>query len=159
MDKNNRTQSTEHRNSLINDLTENIFNTASDIVTIDIEEEVKKKISTDIKERLQFETSVLLNEAVTKISPISPLEKEEKEARKFQRFGKNFLYQHMLMFVSVIILIITGIPLKFPTFDLSKFIIIDLFGGLNNSTFVHRVGAVGLIIVSFWHLVYIIFRN
>jgi len=56
------------------------------------------------------------------------------------------------MIVSVVTLILTGIPLKFPEFDLSKFIIIDVLGGLQNSTLIHRVAAVGLIIVGVWHL-------
>ncbi len=61
----------------------------------------------------------------------------------------------MLMFMSVILLILTGMPLKFPEFGISKFMIVTVFGGLQNSTLIHRIAAVGLIIVGAWHLGYI----
>jgi len=65
----------------------------------------------------------------------------------------------MLMFLSVILLIVTGMPLKFPEFGISKFVILHMFGGIQNSTLIHRVAAVGLIIVGTWHLGYIAFSR
>lgn len=157
--ENNRKLNETKRLGLLDDLTSNIIESARTIVSIEVDNKTEKDLTRNIRERLMFESSMLLNETVTKISPTYKPDTEKKEQRMFERFGKNFRYQHMLMFVSVIILIITGIPLKFPTFGFSKFIIIDVFGGLGNSTLIHRVGAVGLIIVGFWHLVYIIFSR
>jgi cytochrome b subunit of formate dehydrogenase len=37
--------------------------------------------------------------------------------------------------------------------------IVTVFGGLQNSTLIHRIAAVGLIIVGAWHLGYIIFSR
>ena len=101
---------------------------------------------------------MLLNEAVTKFSAGRAVAEEPAE-RTFERFGKNFRAQHMLMIVSVITLIITGMPLKFPEFGISKFIVLTIFGGLENSTLIHRIGAVGLIIVGVWHLGYTFFSR
>ncbi len=143
---------TEKKDVLIDELTENIVATATSIVKPVEKEKDIRKLKATIKERLTFEANIALNEAVTLLSPVGVL--EEGKERTFERFGKNFRAQHMLMFVSVIILIITGMPLKFPEYGISKFIVIDLFGGLQNSTLVHRVGAVGLIIVGVWHLLY-----
>ena len=153
---NSKKKNLDQRASLIKELAASIVTSADDIVQITPSEEQKESITKDVTERLQYEASSLLNEVVTKlhapsIEEITPAPIKE---RNFERFGKNFRYQHMLMFTSVILLIITGMPLKFPQFALSKFIVIDIFGGLQNSTVVHRVGAVGLIIVGVWHLIY-----
>ncbi len=146
----------DKRESYIKSLSNNIIESAVDIVKIEPTVEQINEIREEVTERLQYESSSLLNEAVTKLHPtsLSEMMPEEREERSFERFGKNFRYQHMLMFVSVITLIVTGMPLKFPEFDISKFIVIDLLGGLHNSTLIHRIGAVGLIIVGIWHLIY-----
>ncbi len=152
----NKKTNLDKREAYIKGLSDNIIKSAVDIVKIEPTNEQLNDISKEMTERLQYESSSLLNEAVTKLHPqsLSKMYPEEQPERSFERFGKNFRYQHMLMFTSVIILIITGMPLKFPEFSISKFIVIDIFGGLQNSTFIHRVGAVGLIIVGIWHLVY-----
>jgi cytochrome b subunit of formate dehydrogenase len=71
----------------------------------------------------------------------------------FQRFNRNFRFQHMVMFSSVILLIITGMPIKFPNFILSRFVI-NLWGGINNSTIVHRIGALMLVYFMVHHMLY-----
>ena len=123
----NKKQNMDQRDSLISSLTENIVSSAVDIVKNDEDTKELKRITVNVKERLNFEASVLLNETVTKLSPAATISKlTEEPERMFQRFGVNFRAQHILMFVSCIILIITGIPLKFPTYAISKFVIIDL---------------------------------
>lgn len=143
--------------ALISDLADNIVDTASSITEADENDTRIDEVSRQIKERLSFEAGVLLNEAVTWLKPGRVYERlKELPLRTFRRFGINFRMQHMLMFVSVIILIVTGMPLKFPQLAISKFIIVDIFGGLDNSTLIHRVGAVGLIIVGVWHMLYVV---
>jgi formate dehydrogenase subunit gamma len=61
----------------------------------------------------------------------------------------------MVLFSSVILLIFTGMPLKFPDFVLSRFLI-GLWGGIQNSTVVHRVGAGMLIYFMVHHFFYTI---
>ncbi|NOY88504.1 MAG: cytochrome b/b6 domain-containing protein [FCB group bacterium] len=158
--ENEKKQEIRNRDTIIKELSENILNTATSIIEPDLDQKTLDKIAHDIKERLNFEANVLLNETVTKISP-KKVYKELKEIpeRTFQRFGRNIRFQHILMFTSVIILIITGMPLKFPELAISQFIILKIFGGLENSTFIHRIGATGLITVGLWHLFYIIFSK
>jgi len=159
MDKEKK-QETKNRDTIIKELTDNILDTATSITEPELDQKTLDKIEQDIKERLNFEANVLLNETVTKITPKKAY-KEFKEIpeRTFQRFGKNLRFQHILMFTSVITLIITGMPLKFPELGISRFIILNIFGGLENSTFIHRIGATGLIAVGLWHLLYIIFSK
>ena len=80
-------------------------------------------------------------------------EKHPEEGEMFQRFNRNFRFQHIVMFTSVILLIITGMPIKFPDFVLSRFLV-NLWGGFHNSTIVHRIGAGMLIYFMVHHLFY-----
>lgn len=146
----------KRRRDLIDQLSANVIETARPLIDPDTDKDALKKTAEEISERIQFETNLAVNEIVTRYASRKVDESEIPKERTFERFGKNFRSQHMLMFISVIILIITGMPLKFPELGISKFIIVDVFGGLQNSTLIHRVGAVGLIIVGVWHLFYAI---
>ncbi len=74
---------------------------------------------------------------------------------EFERLSLNLRLQHGLMALSVIFLILTGIPLKFHEYALAR-AIIGLFGGPDTSPIVHRVAATGLAIVAVWHMLYIV---
>ena len=90
---------------------------------------------------------------------ISLLEAEAKESgRTFRRFTRNILIQHWIMAVSVIILVITGMPIKFADASFSS-VILKLLGGIEVSRVLHRIGATGLIYVSIYHLFYILFTR
>ncbi|MEW6049707.1 MAG: cytochrome b/b6 domain-containing protein [Candidatus Zixiibacteriota bacterium] len=150
----------QKRQELIKDLTRNILDCAEPHIDPATPPEELQKTTTQIEERLQFEANVALSEVVTRFSVKRPKDKiEEAVERSFERFGKNFRAQHMLMFLSVVLLIITGMPLKFPEYGISRFVIVTIFGGLPNSTLIHRVAAVGLITVGAWHLGYIAFSR
>lgn len=87
------------------------------------------------------------------------LEAENKnEERKFRRFSKNILIQHWIMAASVILLVITGMPIKFADASFSS-VVLKLLGGIEVSRFLHRLGATGLIYVSIYHLFYILFTR
>ena len=153
-----RTKDTKSpRRTLAEKLGQEVIDNARPLIDAETPPAELTKFSSQVADRIEFEANVAFSEAVTKFSkqkvkvPVA-----ETGERMFERFGKNFRFQHMLMFLSVILLIVTGIPLKFPTFGISKFIILDIFGGLQNSTVVHRVAAVGLMIVGAWHFGYII---
>lgn len=151
----------DRREELLEKLADNLTEQVTSVFYTPCDKETENKIRTDISERINFEASVAVNEAVTKYVPARVRTEEELkiEERTFVRFGRNFRAQHMLMIISVVTLIITGMPLKFPEYALSKFIIIDLLGGLQISTLIHRIGAVGLIIVALWHLLYTFFSR
>lgn len=149
----------DSRRKLAEQLSDQIVESARPLIDPETKPDELTKFSKDAADRIEFEANVAFSEAVTRFSRKTKRETVEPAAdgeRMFVRFGRNFRSQHMLMFVSVVLLIITGIPLKFPTFGISKFIILDMFGGIENSTLVHRVAAVGLIIVGVWHFGYII---
>lgn len=86
-------------------------------------------------------------------------EKEPAEqGRMFLRFNWHFRFQHFIMLVSVILLIITGIPIKFHTANLSESVVM-MFGGIDFSTLVHRIAASGLIFVGIYHICYTLFSK
>jgi formate dehydrogenase subunit gamma len=80
-------------------------------------------------------------------------ERHPDEGEMFERFNRNFRFQHIVMFTSVILLVITGMPIKFPDFVLSRYLV-ALWGGIHNSTIVHRIGAGMLIYFMVHHLFY-----
>jgi len=67
------------------------------------------------------------------------------------RFGVNIRAQHFVLAVSMVLLILSGLPIRFHDSVVWKFIIF-LLGGIDNSTFLHRVGASGLMIICVWHV-------
>ncbi|NOY22042.1 MAG: hypothetical protein GXO70_00840 [Acidobacteria bacterium] len=81
-----------------------------------------------------------------------------EDSRMFNRFSFNVRVQHWVMAISVIILIITGMPIKFSNAAFSA-LILKLLGGIEVSRILHRIGATGLIFVSVYHLFFIIFTK
>ncbi|MCL4478260.1 MAG: cytochrome b/b6 domain-containing protein [Deltaproteobacteria bacterium] len=106
----------------------------------------------------------------TKLKKIYRIIKKEQKAREktnkkeqwkedtFQRFNIYFRIQHIMLFISVIILIITGLPIKFPNAVASK-IIMHILGGIAVQGIIHRVGAVLLIAFYLFHTLYSMFNK
>jgi formate dehydrogenase subunit gamma len=76
------------------------------------------------------------------------------EEDEFVRFSLLFRLQHMVLMASCIVLIITGLPLKFPDARISG-MFFGLVGGVQSSGAVHRVGAAVLILIGIFHMGYI----
>jgi formate dehydrogenase subunit gamma len=76
----------------------------------------------------------------------------------FYRFGVNIRAQHFVLAVSMVLLILSGLPVRFHDSVAFKFVIF-LLGGIHNSTFLHRVGAVGLMAVCVWHVGWLAFTS
>ena len=104
--------------------------------------------------RAEVEVEVRHRERAESAEP----EKEEQAERQFVRFSLNVRFQHMLMLTSCIVLILTGMPIKFHDTAWAA-LMIGLMGGIENSALLHRIGAVGLIFVSLYHLFYLIFLS
>lgn len=81
---------------------------------------------------------------------------EAKE--EFLRFSLAFRLQHIGMFVSVLTLIVTGMPLKYPDAAASQGFF-NLVGGVQASGIIHRVAAVLLMAVGAFHMYWIIFTK
>lgn len=73
---------------------------------------------------------------------------------EFQRFSLVFRIQHIVLFASCIVLMITGLPLRFPNTGWAA-VFFTLTGGVAASGFMHRIGATGLIAVGLFHMIYI----
>lgn len=74
--------------------------------------------------------------------------------REFLRFSLNFRLQHVTLLSSCVVLILTGLPIKFHDTSWAAFMF-DLMGGIQNSSLLHRIGAVGLIGVALYHMAYL----
>jgi len=110
-----------------------------------IKEELKEKIKREVKEKIKKE----LEEEIKKIK-----KKEEKEEEYFIRFSLNVRMQHFILALGCILLIITGLPIKFHESFWAE-IYFKITGGIQVSRFLHRIGATLLVIVAMWHTIYL----
>jgi cytochrome b subunit of formate dehydrogenase len=79
----------------------------------------------------------------------------------YQRFSLQFRLQHIVLFVSVIILIFTGIPLWClgrPGYSWSQGTV-QAFGTIMTIRYIHRGAAIALIAVSVYHILYTIYTR
>ncbi len=84
-----------------------------------------------------------------------PTPQPEEEIPRLDLF---FRVQHMGLALSCLLLIATGIPLKFPDAPFSRWLF-SVTGGVEASGVVHRVGAALLILVAVVHVFYIVFTK
>jgi formate dehydrogenase subunit gamma len=78
--------------------------------------------------------------------------------REFERLNIALRLQHGIMALSVVVLIVTGLPLKFHEYAGAK-AIVDFLGGPDVTPIIHRVGAAFLIAVGLWHVGYVLFTR
>lgn len=124
----------------------------------EIREKIRKRVREEVEREIRLRTAADRRAEERRRREERRKEKHHEEGEMFQRFNRNFRFQHMVMFTSVILLIITGMPIKFPNFFLSR-IVISLWGGINNSTIVHRIGAGMLIYFMAHHMLYCMFSR
>ena len=75
--------------------------------------------------------------------------------RQFFRFTVNQRIQHGILALSVVMLALTGMPLKFHSRPWAE-PLQTLFGGLESARVVHRVFGVILLVLFFFHIVYLV---
>lgn len=112
---------------------------------------VQEKVKREVERLREEKEKELKREEKEKKKKLEKLEKEEEEY--FVRLNRNFRFQHMILFSSCILLIITGLPLKFPDFFISQ-LLVKILGGVQGSTLIHRFGAVLLIYFMVHHFFY-----
>lgn len=126
----------------------------------EFEGEVSPELKAQLEEELKFELKKLRIKEKVKEKLKKEVKKkkkvEEKEVEYFERFSIKFRLQHILLIISVIILIITGLPLKFPESKYAIFFF-KITGEIGIQRILHRIGASGLIIFMTVHMFYIIF--
>jgi cytochrome b subunit of formate dehydrogenase len=120
-----------------------------------LREKIRLRVREEIEQDLRARTTAERREAARLAKEARKKEKYAEEGETFLRFNRNFRFQHIVMFSSVILLIVTGMPLKFPNFLLSRFVI-NFWGGIQYSTIVHRIGAGMLIYFMVHHFLYTI---
>lgn len=79
----------------------------------------------------------------------------------FKRFSLQFRIQHIVLFVSTTVLVVTGIPLWClgkPAYSWSQSMV-QAFGSIETMRYIHRVAAIGLIAVSVYHILYMIYTR
>ena len=76
---------------------------------------------------------------------------------KVLRWNVHYRLQHVLMFTSFIVLVLTGIPLKYAGVGVSR-VFMNLWGGPEMASTVHRIAAVVMIISCVYHLAYLGWR-
>ncbi len=118
-----------------------------------IRERIRQRVREEVEREIRHQAAVERKEERRHREEAQRGKHPREEGETFLRFNRNFRFQHMVMFTSVIILIITGMPIKFPNFILSRFVI-NFWGGIQNSTVVHRIGAGMLIYFMVHHLLY-----
>lgn len=120
-------------------------------------EKIFNRIVSEIKIKIDYAKAQTKREA-KKIKKEKAKVKKVGEEEFFLRFNLHFRIQHMILFTSVIILIITGLPLKFPDIKISH-ILISLMGGISYTRIFHRIGASMLIFFIVYHMFYVAFHR
>jgi len=138
------------------------LNKKQDEINREVERRLKEKLGeleSQIREQVRGEFEEKLKEKIPAGTLIEVKAEEKKEPPKkdeeqfFIRFGLNFRFQHIVLLISTIMLILTGVPLKFPKNDVSQFVI-NLFGGPAGARSVHHFFALCLIFIGLYHLIY-----
>ena len=126
---------------------------------IDEEVEIRLKNKLDqLKSQIRDEVAKEFEKKEEKSKDKGPGQKEPAQEKYYVRFRLNFRLQHIGLLTTTIMLILTGIPLKFPKNGTSQFII-DLFGGTAGARSVHHFFALGMIAVGIYHLFYIFWNE
>lgn len=116
---------------------------------VDVEiDRLKERVKDDLRQQVEREARQLRKLRKKK-------KKLELEKETYERLSLNLRIQHIVLFTSCIILIITGLPVKFHETAWAAFIF-RLFGGIGATSLLHRIGATGLIGVGVYHLIYTI---
>ena len=80
-----------------------------------------------------------------------------KDGKKFfYRFTLNQRIQHIILAVSVVILVLTGMPLKFHDASWAPYLY-ALFGGIKTAPVVHKTFGAILMVLFFYHVFYLIY--
>lgn len=115
---------------------------------ITLDDEFRERLKNEIAEKIKAEIERRKKEVEEKV--------EEEEY--FVRFSLNIRLQHLTLAIGVLLLIITGLPIKFHESKWAE-LFFEVIGGIQVSRILHRVGAGMLIFVSIWHTIYIAFTK
>ena len=78
--------------------------------------------------------------------------------RSFERWTVNQRIQHITLILSFTTLVVTGLPLRYSELRISE-TVVKLMGGITMRGHLHRAAALVLILLSIYHLGYIVFSQ
>ena len=125
------------------ELVEQVLRERRGDLSLDVEA-LARRVRAEVEAELQHRTPAPDDEAAP----------TPETGREFVRFNLSQRLQHIVLFSSCIVLIVTGLPIKFHNSAWAAFAI-ELMGGVEGSSLVHRIGAVGLIGVAVYHFFYV----
>jgi formate dehydrogenase subunit gamma len=126
-------------------------------LTPHLENEIKKLVKERTREELRKELKDRYAEVKEEKREVPP-PVEEKKVLVYPRLSLNIRIQHIILMVSTLILILTGLPIKFHESGWAiKFF--SVMGGLQVARILHRIGAVGLMGIAFYHLLFLVFTR
>lgn len=79
-------------------------------------------------------------------------------AEKITRFDVHQIIQHLGLMVSFILLVVTGLPLKFSSWAVSQWWV-GVWGGIEVTRSVHHFAAWMIVIVCLYHAIYILYST
>jgi len=156
------TLSGEEAERILGDLRGDLSKTLEDAIPSDLDGERREALEKRIRDSLKREITAQARRTARRFldEDRKRLEREEKrtarlrvEADMVERFALHFRVQHMILFASTLLLIVTGLPIKFHEAEVSRWII-AVMGGPQFTSLLHRIGAVGLTFIGFYHLFY-----
>ena len=166
--KGSRNQTAEALARLEQQVEENLLRRIEAELDGDVNEEIKALIRDKVRARVRQEIGERIEQIAEEVAAdvLAPEEHREEAKEKappekeeqLQRLPLNIRVQHMFLFTSVIILIVTGLPLRFAETNWAE-TIVHLLGGIENSRLIHRIGASGLIGVAIYHVLYTVFSR
>ncbi len=77
---------------------------------------------------------------------------------KITRFDIHQIIQHAVLMVTFILLVLTGIPLKFHTWAISQWWM-EIWGGIEVARSVHHFSAWAMVIDCLYHLAYLAYST
>ena len=86
----------------------------------------------------------------------TPAIKIKNGTRFFFRFTVNQRIQHFILALSVIILVLTGMPLKFSDTSWAPYLY-AMFGGIHAAPVIHKVFGAVLLALFVYHIVYLVY--
>ena len=85
-----------------------------------------------------------------------PMIKIKDGKKYFYRFTMNQRIQHIILAVSVVILVLTGMPLKFHDTSWAPYLY-AMFGGIKTAPVIHKTFGAILMTLFFYHVFYLIY--
>jgi len=98
----------------------------------------------------------LKRQRLQEVSEFEKIGKTKMAEVLYKRFTFNQLVQHWIMIGTFMILVVSGMPLKFPDAWWSP-VIIGLLGGFEMRTLIHHSAGIGMVILGVYHCVYHVF--